>query len=98
MNELPGHWKTVRIRDVIIPFETVDPTKTPDATFTYVDIGSIDNRTQSIGQPKLILGKDAPSRARRRIHCNDVLFSTVRTYLKNIAVVPEDLDGAVTST
>ncbi len=98
MSDLPKHWKTVRIRDVVLPFETVDPTKNPKKTFNYVDIGSIDNETQSIREPKVILGKDAPSRARRRIQAGDVLFSTVRTYLKNIAVVPEELDGSLTST
>lgn len=91
-------WKQVRIRDVVIPFKTVDPTKRPNVKFTYIDIGAIDNRSQTINEPKQILGKDAPSRARRQIKAGDVLFSTVRTYLKNIAVVPNDLDGAVTST
>jgi type I restriction enzyme, S subunit len=98
MSKVPDGWKTVCVRDVIIPFETVDPLRTPNTSFTYVDIGSIDNQTQSIRDPKIILGKEAPSRARRRIHAGDVLFSTVRTYLKNIAVVPKELDGAVTST
>jgi type I restriction enzyme, S subunit len=98
MSELPERWKAVRIRDVVHAVENVDPTKTPQKFFKYIDIGSIDNQTQSIRAPKIILGKDAPSRARRRIHAGDVLFSTVRTYLKNIAVVPQELDGSVTST
>jgi len=44
------------------------------------------------------LGKEAPSRARQLIRKDDVLFSTVRTYLENIAFVPELYDGQVAST
>lgn len=98
MNELPGGWTEASIADVTTPFVSVDPTKTPDQAFRYVDIGSIDNKTQTITDPKSFLGRDAPSRARRLIRTGDTLFSTVRTYLKNIALVPRELDGELTST
>lgn len=98
MSELPKGWVETVIGQVIRPFETVDPTARPEAEFIYVDIGSIDNRTQSIVDPKRFLGRDAPSRARRVIKEGDILFSTVRTYLKNIARVPLELEGALTST
>ena len=52
----------------------------------------------SMINPKRILGKDAPSRARQEVRVGDTLFSTVRVYLKNIAIVPESLDGAICST
>lgn len=98
MSELPKGWAEATIGEVTLPFETTDPTRRPDETFQYIDIGSIDNQTQTITQPKSVLGRDAPSRARRVVKKDDVLFSTVRTYLKNIAVVPESLDGQLTST
>ena len=44
------------------------------------------------------MGKDAPSRARQKIHTGNTLFSTVRTYLKNIAMVPPGFNGQVAST
>jgi hypothetical protein len=40
------------------------PTKTPGKMFKYVDIGSIDNNSQTIANPKIIDGANAPSRAR----------------------------------
>ena len=98
MRELPNGWAETTLGKVTLPFETTDPTRRPDETFQYIDIGSIDNQTQTITQPKSILGRDAPSRARRVVKKDDVLFSTVRTYLKNIAVVPESLDSQLTST
>jgi len=98
MSELPTGWVEATIGEVTLPFVSVNPTKEPNAEFRYVDIGSIDKSNQTIGEHKLFAGSDAPSRARRVIHEGDVLFSTVRTYLKNIAAVPDHLDGALTST
>lgn len=53
----------------------------------YIDIGSIDNITNRIIGHKHYTWADAPSRAQQVIKLGDVLFSTVRTYLKNIAIV-----------
>jgi type I restriction enzyme, S subunit len=98
MSELPVGWELVEIRDVVRSFKTIDPHKSPADIFNYVDIGSIDNQKQIINNPKTFFGKNAPSRARRLISSGDTLFSTVRTYLRNIALVPANLDGALTST
>lgn len=98
MSELPPGWATASIGRVTMPFEGIDPSRSPDTWVDYIDIGSIDNATQRIADTKRFLGRDAPSRARRLVKTGDILFSTVRTYLKNIARVPEELDGALTST
>jgi len=98
MSEMPRGWVEVELREVVLPLENCDPTKDGELPFRYVDIGSINNKSFSIENPKRLLGREAPSRARRRIRNGDVLFSTVRTYLKNIALVPEELNGEVTST
>lgn len=98
MTGLPVGWASIAVRDVIEDYDTIDPQRMPDQRFAYVDIGAIDNSVQKITDPKEFLGKDAPSRARRVIRTGDVLFSTVRTYLKNVAQVPPELDGQLTST
>lgn len=98
MSQLPAGWESKKIKDVVKAFDTVDPHKFPQQSFTYIDISAIDNETQRIVEPKTFLGKDAPSRARRIVQTDDVLFSTVRTYLKNIAMVPPHLNSALTST
>jgi len=58
-----------------------------------VDIEAVDNISHKIVAPKQILTKNAPSRARMAIQAGDVIFSLVRPYLKNIAIVPQELDG-----
>jgi type I restriction enzyme, S subunit len=98
LTELPDGWTYSTISEITLPFVTVNPKSCPDKEFIYVDIGSIDNTSQTIKSPKTFLGIDAPSRARRLVKEGDILFSTVRTYLKNIARVPNELDGVLTST
>ena len=53
----------------------------------YLDIGGIDNHSNKIISHKDYTWADAPSRAQQIIKKDDILFSTVRTYLKNVAKV-----------
>lgn len=58
-----------------------------DFEFDYVDIGSV-TYGKGIEKFQRILFKDAPSRARRIVNKDDVILSTVRTYLKAVAAIP----------
>ena len=58
--------------------------------FQYIDIDSIDNKQQIINEIKTIKTANAPSRASRYTQKNDVIFSMVRPYLRNIAKVVTD--------
>ena len=96
--KLPQGWERVTLEDICLPVDKVRPETTPGKPFTYLDITSIDNSTYQIVAPKVYLGKNAPSRARQKARSGNILFSTVRTYLKNIAFVPPEFDGEVAST
>jgi len=96
--ELPLGWVWTTIGEITQPIEKVQPKRNPDTRFTYLDISSIDNQINKVVEPKTYYGSEAPSRARQLIRANDVLFSTVRTYLKNIALVSEVYDGQIAST
>lgn len=91
-------WKETTLGAVIAKGETVDPTRRPDTVFTYVDVSSVSNETFEIVQTSEVLGAEAPSRARRLIRSNDVIFATIRPTLKRIAVVPQNLNEQVCST
>jgi type I restriction enzyme S subunit len=93
---VPAGWTEVSIGDVTQPVAKRIPSDDPGQEFTYIDISSIED--QAIRNPKRLLGEDAPSRARQAVKAGDTLLSTVRTYLKNTALVPDDLDDAVAST
>jgi type I restriction enzyme, S subunit len=92
------HWKRMKLIDVIQKTETINPQKNPDASFEYIDVSSICNKQFRIKETSTILGKDAPSRARKFVRTGDILFATVRPTLKRIAQVPEYLDSQVCST
>jgi type I restriction enzyme S subunit len=95
---LPRGWVTAELREILLPTSTVDPKREESGEFVYIDIEAIDNQQQRIGEPKRMPNALAPSRARNKLASGDVLFSLVRPYLKNIALIPRQLDGAVGST
>lgn len=96
--ELPEGWVWGSIDEITRPIDKVQPRDNPDDEFYYLDIASIDNSNNIVTQPKIYSGKEAPSRARQLIKSNDVLFSTVRTYLRNIALVAEEYNNQIAST
>lgn len=96
--KLPADWQWVRLEEVCLPTEKRNPTKTPELEFIYVEISSVDNEQGRIVNTKCLKGKEAPSRARKVIRKADVLFATTRPYLKNIVLVPSELDGQICST
>lgn len=98
MHELPSNWVWTNLGDISKDVEKISPRENSDKEFLYIDIASIDNKKQKIISHKKYLGKDAPSRARQLIKTGDILFSTVRTYLKNIAIVDETYNGQIAST
>jgi type I restriction enzyme S subunit len=95
---IPRGWARASLRAALLPTTTVDPRKFPSDEFFYVDIQAIDNLRQRIVKPKLLGTANAPSRARNLLSPGDVLFSLVRPYLKNIAIVPAELNASVAST
>lgn len=81
--EIPTSWKWVRIREI-----THDcGQKTPDTDFCYVDVSSIDSSRGVIVEPKYLKASEAPSRARKRVEDKSVIYSGVRPYLLNTAVI-----------
>jgi type I restriction enzyme S subunit len=86
----------IPIGDIVEP--RVEQTGPQTSEFTYVDIGSIDRETKCIVDPKVLPLSKAPSRAKQLLRFGDVLVSMTRPNLNAVALVPEDLDGAVGST
>jgi len=91
-------WQTKKLWEVLVKTETINPLLSPNTGFTYIDVSSVSNETFTIENTTKILGKNAPSRARKKIKAGDIIFATVRPTLKRIAIVPKELDGQVCST
>ena len=85
--DIPKSWCWVYGSQVFAPMQSCTPN---GETFKYIDIDTIDNKNNNILSAKILPTKDAPSRASRFTMKDDTLFSMVRPYLRNIAMVKED--------
>ncbi len=86
--ELPEGWEWVRLPEVTFNWGQ----KKPDTPFSYIDVSSIDNLVGKIGDEIVIIEpENAPSRARKIVKKGSVIYSTVRPYLLNIAVIDRDI-------
>ena len=92
--DLPSSWNWVRGKTVFMPMESIKPS----SDFVYIDVDAVNNRKNIIEKPKMVKKENAPSRATRKLHKNDLLFSMVRPYLKNIALVDDKYKNAIAST
>lgn len=95
-SHLPEGWCISRISDISMKGEQRKPSD--EETFIYVDIGSINRDLKCIESPLHLIGKDAPSRARKVIRSGDVLVSLTRPNLNAVALVPCHLDNQIAST
>ena len=85
--DLPRGWEWVRIRNVMSDRgQTV-----PNRDFTYIDVTAINKEVGCIENAKVTSARKAPSRARKIVHKGDVLYSCVRPYLLNIAIVESEI-------
>ena len=85
--DVPNNWIWAKGLDIFKPMKTTSPS---GDTFKYIDIDAVDNKRNVITSVKLLNTKQAPSRASRYTEKGCVLFSMVRPYLRNIAMVTED--------
>ena len=93
--ELPDEWMWCRGQSC---FDGMVSTKPQGEFFDYIDIDAIDNRLHRIKTAKHLPVSEAPSRASRAVKTGSVLFSLVRPYLENIALVEETHSHCIAST
>ena len=100
IGEIPKEWRVVEMKDIAdINKELRDPRRElSNKKFFYIDIDSIENETGVIKNLREIIGREAPSRARRQVRYNDVIMSTVRPYLKAFAIISKPYDSQICST
>lgn len=98
IGEMPESWEVVKLKDVCLKTKSVNPTQKPDDYFTYIDISCVSNQSFKIVDSSNLIGVNAPSRARKLIETDDIIFATVRPTMKRIAMISEQYDGQVCST
>lgn len=85
--DIPHSWKWVRLGEIVYSRGQC----VPQDKFSYIDIGSIDNKACKLSETENIIEPDkAPSRARKIVGLGDILYSTVRPYLHNMCVIDKE--------
>jgi type I restriction enzyme S subunit len=98
LGEVPEHWIVKPLKHwAWINAHTLAENTDGDYIFRYVDIGSV-KTGRLIGEPQAMRFASAPSRARRILRKGDTILSTVRTYLRSVWFVADDVADLVAST
>lgn len=70
----------------------------PDENYKYVELSNINSSTGLIDGASDILGKDAPSRAKRVLRAGNVIVSSIEGSLGKVALVSKDEENSLAST
>ena len=93
-----SNWKTIRLGDIIKTNQNTYSPKENWKFVNYLDTGNITmNRVQEIQY--FVTDKDKlPSRARRKVKTNDIIYSTVRPNQLHYGIIKEQPDNFLVST
>lgn len=98
IGDIPESWDIVPLAKYLEKTKSYDPSKKPDKEFEYIDVSAVSREFFKILTVQKMIGKDAPSRARKHIQTGDIIFATVRPTLQRIAIVSEEFNNQVCST
>lgn len=91
-------WEAMPLGKLRRGVEQIDPRRIDDGTYDYIEITSIDRTRKEVTNPTQVAREHLPSRARQLVEAEDLLVSLVRPGLGGIALVPENLGGALASS
>jgi type I restriction enzyme S subunit len=96
--ELPNGWDLKPLRACVAPKQIWNASRQPRERIRYIELSGIDNQRGVITKFSDLPANEAPSRAKQIVRSGDVIFATTRPNLKNIAIVPRELDDEICST
>lgn len=86
---IPSSWRWISLSAVGHAFGQ----KIPSEDFYYIDVSSIENKAGILAPAiEVISASSAPVRARKIVKKGALIYSTVRPYLLNVAVIDRDFD------
>lgn len=87
-----------RVEDVAVSGRVdINLDKEPKRELEYIEYSSIDKHAGTITHTTPYTGETAPGRAQRMVSVGDVICAKMLDSEKNVAIVPESLDGEVAS-
>lgn len=98
LGQIPAHWQVKKLKNICeINRNSLPENTNANFKIDYVDIGSV-TFENGINKIEEFIFKTSPSRARRLAKTDDIIISTVRTYLKAIDLIDEIKSKYVYST
>ena len=94
-------WEYKKLGEVCCPKSKIQrATKCFGASdeIAYIDISSIDNSVQEVNSITSFTMSNAPSRAQQKVEYGDIIVSTVRPNLKNVALIKQHDSNLVASS
>ena len=98
IGDIPEGWEVRRLKYLVFcNRESLPETTDKEKNIEYIDISSVIEGEGIVNSENMSFAS-APSRARRIVYENDIIISTVRTYLKAIAYITYRYDKCICST
>jgi type I restriction enzyme S subunit len=88
-------WKP--LADITSPTSNIN-WKNVYRTYRYIDLTSVSIEEKKITKTSEITPKNAPSRAKKLIEKDDVIFATTRPYQMRFCLIKDEFSGEVAST
>lgn len=91
-------WEKKKLKEVCLCTNNINWQLNKTKEFKYIDLSSVSRDIFSILETKLVSYKNAPSRAKKIVFNNDVIFGTTRPTLKRVTKIDKIYNGHICST
>ena len=91
-------WEIKTLGEVCEKIENISWANFPKQEFKYIDLTSVSRDSFSVTNSINVNAKNAPSRAKKIVLMNDVIFGTTRPTLRRVAKIPKEFDRRLCST
>jgi len=91
-------WELKKLGDVCQKTNNINWKNNTEKQFQYIDLSAVSRETLSITESSEINSLTAPSRAKKIIYEQDVIFATTRPTLNRMAIIPFEYNEDICST
>jgi type I restriction enzyme S subunit len=98
IGEIPSHWEVTILKHLVKENElSLSNNTDPNFELNYIEISDVTSDGRITNSTPYQF-KDSPSRCRRIVRKGDVIVSTVRTYLRSIGIIEDEVEDLICST
>lgn len=91
-------WEEKTLGSVCLKTKNINWYEHKEKEFEYIDLTSVSRETFKILETQQITASNAPSRARKIVQTDDVIFGTTRPTLMRVTVISKEHDEQICST